>query len=722
MIVTNLPTSTDINQSKKKRKNRLKEKLDKIISLHIDKIHISEYMTRGQSLDEEHVQNLMKIIHEEGYLPGSEIWVNSITGANGKIIQYRLIGGRHRLEACKRLNLELVPALVFKDLTPEEECIADRINNEKDKLHKPVHFIDEAEHSAYLHKIKGMSLEEIARLKNVSKTTIHYRIKISELPEDVKVTIVTVHHGEHFKERHARELCKLSSQFHQLLICKEIKVRSKIVEEYIDGHNCDLTAELPAQLRCTPLTFSEIKSLVKRFKKLEDMDVEINDLEDLPDDNLFNPFVTFSDKINPFFQLIEESIDIPREKIDVPAKTSEERVHKGIRFGITPMWLRHTNLSFKLNARAYLLLYELVTFDFRFKPDKYGYFFINTPGKYETCFDYLGNMVGVKGKTVAKKLLPLLKDFVSHRKVGNIIKFQINWNNLFEVYREFILDIPFSEGGLQGIEEDATGILKPTPYHTIYIQDGKIKFINKPNQQEPEEDLNYGKELETNGTNEPLEEQDPEEKTETAKLSEEDSSPGIESILNKLSSGKIKLRELRKIPEIEQEEIDRLSEKPSIKKYSKKVVLSEKNKKLTKKLQNIGVGKSQIKRCMKNTELTENVLKYFEEMPPNKKDKIANKAGYICKMIIQEEFTPPENFIPQEAIEESIKRRKASEEFGKKIEKKFRSGEITHFLPSEGKRFTITVIPNEMMFLYTNQTGKRMCGTFREWMEDKYFQ
>ena len=123
-------------------KQIMKEKLGELVSLDINKIHLSEFNTRSQFVDQDHVKTLMKSIEQNGYIPKSAAWVNAVKGPDKKeIIAYRLVAGRHRFEAVKRLNLKEIPAQLYYDLTDEEECELDTIDNQLDEHHKPVDFL-----------------------------------------------------------------------------------------------------------------------------------------------------------------------------------------------------------------------------------------------------------------------------------------------------------------------------------------------------------------------------------------------------------------------------------------------------------------------------------------------------------------------------------------------------------------------------------------------------
>jgi len=203
-------------------KNIMKEKLGELISLHIDKIQISEFNTRCQFVDNDHVKTLMVSIEEHGYIPKSAVWVNAIKGPDGEVINYRLVAGRHRYEACRQLGLKEIPGQLYYNLTDEEECELDTIDNQLDEHHKPVDFLSVAEHYRYLQDIKDWSIRQIAKAKNTSKSDVGRKLKIAYLSNEVKDIIMTVPPGGQLHEKYFREICKLSSIPHQILVCKEI--------------------------------------------------------------------------------------------------------------------------------------------------------------------------------------------------------------------------------------------------------------------------------------------------------------------------------------------------------------------------------------------------------------------------------------------------------------------------------------------------------------------
>ncbi len=708
-------------------KNVFKEKLGEFTSLDINKINISEFNTRCQFLDHLHVKTLMASIEKRGYIPKSAVWVNAVTDngtKQGNIIQYRLVAGRHRYEACRRIELNEIPCQLYYNLTDMEECEMDRIDNELDEHHKPFHFLDEAEHYKYLRDIKGWSQRQIARAKNVSKGIVHYRLTISDLSQEIKSIIRGAQHVGHLVERHLIEVSKLTSIPHQILVCKEI-IGDQTDIDVGTSQFQDKKSEV--NLKCTPpkktMTQSDVELRVNQLLALElqgkiarEAIPFVNDkaeLEDLlstsPDEHGNNSNVTGepitgqvffenyysindisgidvkneyskqSQKIPGNNNPVEKNQEEPKAEqllFDIFATMSDEREEKGVRFGVKPLWIKHSGLVRGLSSGAYLLLLELIENDFRYKPKKDKFFFIKFDEQYANCIDFLSYVTGVKPVTLVKKILPELDKFVFCRK-NDTLKFQIKWNRLFEVYKNNAHRIPFDDGGLKNIPQDYSGWIRPTPYHAIYIENGVVKKIEEDGQ-----DISGSKEV----------------KNSSADVSQEIKKERIENKINE---------PVKQFSEIKVKQVSKACKEKS-------------NSPLAVLLRDLGMAEDMINFCQNRYEDTENVIKYLKEMSPGEKEKIKNIPGYIYKLV-RDGFTPPEGFETAQEVEERNERKKATEEFGEKIRKKFEEGKIKYFAPKEGLKFPLSIIPNNIQFLYKKSNGMPLAGLFSEFMDEKFF-
>jgi len=708
-------------------KNVFKEKLGEFTSLDINKINISEFNTRCQFLDHLHVKTLMASIEKRGYIPKSAVWVNAVTDngtKQGNIIQYRLVAGRHRYEACRRIELNEIPCQLYYNLTDMEECEMDRIDNELDEHHKPFHFLDEAEHYKYLRDIKGWSQRQIARAKNVSKGIVHYRLTISDLSQEIKSIIRGAQHVGHLVERHLIEVSKLTSIPHQILVCKEI-IGDQTDIDVGTSQFQDKKSEV--NLKCTPpkktMTQSDVELRVNQLLALElqgkiarEAIPFVNDkaeLEDLlstsPDEHGNNSNVTGepitgqvffenyysindisgidvkneyskqSQKIPGNNNPVEKNQEEPKAEqllFDIFATMSDEREEKGVRFGVKPLWIKHSGLVRGLSSGAYLLLLELIENDFRYKPKKDKFFFIKFDEQYANCIDFLSYVTGVKPVTLVKKILPELDKFVFCRK-NDTLKFQIKWNRLFEVYKNNAHRIPFDDGGLKNIPQDYSGWIRPTPYHAIYIENGVVKKIEEDGQ-----DISGSKEV----------------KNSSADVSQEIKKERIENKINE---------PVKQFSEIKVKQVSKACKEKS-------------NSPLAVLLRDLGMAEDMINFCQNHYEDTENVIKYLKEMSPGEKEKIKNIPGYIYKLV-RDGFTPPDGFETAQEVEERNERKKATEEFGEKIRKKFEEGKIKYFAPKEGLKFPLSIIPNNIQFLYKKSNGMPLAGLFSEFMDEKFF-
>jgi len=711
-------------------KNVFKEKLGEFTSLDINKINISEFNTRCQFLDHLHVKTLMASIEKRGYIPKSAVWVNAVTDngtKQGNIIQYRLVAGRHRYEACRRIELKEIPCQLYYNLTDEEECELDTIDNELDEHHKPINFLEVAEHYKYLRDVKGWSQRQIARAKNVSKGIVHYKWKISDLSEEVKAIIRSAHHGGQFVERYMRELLKLSSIPHQILICKEITGDNGKTEF---GTSWNQFQKEDVQIKCTPpkkpMTQSDIEvranqllALEQQGKIAEEALVFIKDKDELEhisvdssdehgqvffenysslnskvverDENSKNYSEKNTSKNTSAGNKPVQDNQIVFDVFELPVTISDERETKGVRFSVNPLWIKHTGLIQEFSSGAYMLLLELIGNDFRYnnKGKRDSFFFIKNDDRYANCIDFLSYVAGVKPVTLVKKILPELERFINYRKNENM-KFRIKWDKLYEVYQNNSHLIPFDDGGLRNIPSDYSGWIKPTPYHAIYIENGKIKKY--------------------------------EEEIKEVTISNNHSVKDIE-ITQNIETKEV---DMSKFQEIKKERIENKINEPvkqsseiKVKQVSK-AGKEKSNSPLAVLLRDLGMAEDMINFCQNRYEDTENVIKYLKEMSPGEKEKIKNIPGYIYKLV-RDGFTPPDGFETAQEVEERNERKKAAEEFGEKIMKEFDEGKIKYFAPKEGLKFPLSIIPNNIQFLYKKSNGMPLAGLFSEWMEERFF-
>ncbi|MBI2267024.1 MAG: ParB N-terminal domain-containing protein [Armatimonadetes bacterium] len=101
---------------------RVRDKMGPVAEVETERLSISEFNTRCRFADEGQVLRLMASMEENGFIPRCAVWVNAVTedGTHeGKVLQYRLVAGRHRHEAARRTGMEKIPCQLFYNLEPE---------------------------------------------------------------------------------------------------------------------------------------------------------------------------------------------------------------------------------------------------------------------------------------------------------------------------------------------------------------------------------------------------------------------------------------------------------------------------------------------------------------------------------------------------------------------------------------------------------------------------
>jgi len=693
-------------------KNLFKNKAGRVISLHINNIQISEFMTRGNSLDEEHVQQLMTAIQEEGYLPGTEVWVNAITGTDGKILHYRLIAGRHRLEACRRLGMQEIPTLIFRDLTDKEECLADHLNNQKDSRHKEVTYMEEAMHCLYLHE-KGWSLRQIARAKGTSKSNISRKLQMARLPKIVKDTFVGVPTWGQFPESYFRNICQLQAEAHQALICKKI----------IDKIN---TSKASNTIEKKPIGKSEVKQMVDELL-LREAQGEIAEealqlFKDQKLEHIKSIHIVKADEAKNI-NLEEEAWKKVLENIFTE---EADRREKGMKYAIAPLWLKHCTEISKLSLSSFTLLAELISNDLRFNPERNDYFFI-TPGEcYRTTEEYLAKVIKVNVRTLMKKILPSISIFIDYRKPGEVLKFRVNWNEVFELYRKNAHHIPFNDGGLSGIKKDYTGKIHPTPYHSIFIENGQVKQMVAAADKPAGLDL-FQEELSPAHT--PTVPADPEVKDRVEAEPEERVKAQPVAEIKAEPEVKPEVPPEQQTEEQKEEETQDIvdtacqaqEQNPAPEQEAETEEVTEEARETSRILRDAGMGKGQIDFCVsrRNIETTMNILKYLNEMTPQERVSIKNIPGYIYKMV-RDGFTPPPGFVSYQEAQEKAERKKAIKLVGQTVWQSYQSGQRIFFCPKEGVAIPITTVPNPDSFVY-HRDGRTIAASFADWPKIEYF-
>ena len=100
--------------------------------------------------------------------------------------KYHIFAGGTRYEACKKLNLPTIPALVYRDISDEEMLSLSHDDNVNDEYHTPVPITDLWAEYYHLNKDLGWTQEKIAMAYDITRQMVGFRINLHELPDKVK--------------------------------------------------------------------------------------------------------------------------------------------------------------------------------------------------------------------------------------------------------------------------------------------------------------------------------------------------------------------------------------------------------------------------------------------------------------------------------------------------------------------------------------------------------
>jgi site-specific DNA-methyltransferase (adenine-specific) len=147
-----------------------------------DDLVISKYNTRYNRTDAGLVEALKKSIAERGYDENFPLLVAYI----GDSEQAEVIGGAHRLTACREVGIKDIPANVYEGITADEAVAISFSNNQNQQTFKPETFLDMAHQIHRIHKEEGKSLEVIGGMFGISRQYAgFYDAIVSELHGDV---------------------------------------------------------------------------------------------------------------------------------------------------------------------------------------------------------------------------------------------------------------------------------------------------------------------------------------------------------------------------------------------------------------------------------------------------------------------------------------------------------------------------------------------------------
>lgn len=139
-------------------------------------VSLNERKTRKQ----EDVDKLAERINKMGFERTRAVWCTLRDG------RYLIFAGGTRYEACRKLNLPTIPAIIFDDISDEEMARLSHEDNANDEYHTPVLITDLWAQYYHLNKVLGWTQEKIARAYNVTQQMVSFLINLHKLPDTIK--------------------------------------------------------------------------------------------------------------------------------------------------------------------------------------------------------------------------------------------------------------------------------------------------------------------------------------------------------------------------------------------------------------------------------------------------------------------------------------------------------------------------------------------------------
>ncbi len=211
---------------------------------------LNERKTRKQ----EDVDKLAERIGRIGFERTRAVWCTVRDG------QYLIFAGGTRLEACRKLNLPTIPAIIFDGISDEEMARLSHDDNVNDEYHVPVPITDLWAEYYHLNKDLGWTQEKIAMAYDVPRAMVSYRINLHELPDEVKDFVSK----NLITEAQLTEILPLSVDLHFQSWLTTDQVRLKCAEDLIR----DCLPGMPKTVKTSRKYIDNWKSAIKEAETI----------------------------------------------------------------------------------------------------------------------------------------------------------------------------------------------------------------------------------------------------------------------------------------------------------------------------------------------------------------------------------------------------------------------------------------------------------------------
>ncbi|HHW61572.1 MAG TPA: ParB/RepB/Spo0J family partition protein [Syntrophomonadaceae bacterium] len=188
---------------------------DKIIEIPLTQISIGPCQSRSSLDDEDGLRELAMSIRAYGVI--QPVLVRKAKKG------FQLVTGQRRYRACKMIGLKSIPCMV-KNIDDSQMTVISLIENLQ---RKELSYFEEAEAFGKLMAIYGMNHEELAQKTGHSAAYISNKLRLLQLPDEVRVLILP----HKISEKHARSLLRLSSVDMQKEVARLIYQNSLSLKE-----------------------------------------------------------------------------------------------------------------------------------------------------------------------------------------------------------------------------------------------------------------------------------------------------------------------------------------------------------------------------------------------------------------------------------------------------------------------------------------------------------
>ncbi|MGZ9585966.1 nucleoid occlusion protein [Paenibacillus marinisediminis] len=187
---------------------------DEVKQLPVHEIVTSPYQPRTV-FDDERIEELAQTIKTHGIIQPIVVRIRE-----GK---YEIIAGERRYRAVKKLGMETIPAIIREINDSQAASIALIENLQREGLTS----IEEAVAYSKLIELHQLTQESLAQRLGKSQSTIANKIRLLQLPDEVKQALI----DRKISERHARALLGLDTVELQLKLLNEIIAKELNVKQ-----------------------------------------------------------------------------------------------------------------------------------------------------------------------------------------------------------------------------------------------------------------------------------------------------------------------------------------------------------------------------------------------------------------------------------------------------------------------------------------------------------